>query len=339
VESPRRKIPWWAPQVLVYAFCAACLIWVLRGYDLRQLVAPEPPLDWRWMALAVAADLAAYVCHGWRWSTLLSPVSRLGFWRTVQAVYVGLFANELFPLRPGEVIRCFLLAFWNDLRVSVSLASAAVERVIDGLWLLIAFVAIVVRSDRRIDSMIAISVQATALVLIAATVGFFWIVRHRFHAHPSLHESRWAAALRHITEGLQLMGNLRTLQLTAAISALYFALQAVTMWALMKAYSLDYSIWVAGGVLTLYRLGTVIPNGPGNLGLGNVACYLALRFFELGEVEAKTFSLLYLAAQTLPLLAGGAIATALTGVNIGELRERARAGSAPDARPIIDPRT
>jgi hypothetical protein len=63
------------------------------------------------------------------------------------------------------------------------------------------------------------------------------------------------------------------------------------------------------------------------LGLGNVAAIMALRHFELGESEAKTFSILYLTAQTLPLLIGGAIATALTGLNLGELRERARLGS------------
>src|SRR5439155_687149 len=163
-----------------------------------------------------------------------------------------------------------------------------------------------------------------AAVLIAATAGFFWIVKHRHHAHAVMRENRWSATLRHVVEGVQLMGSARTLQLTAAISVLYFGLQVITMWSLMKAYSLDYSLWIAGGVLTLYRLGTVIPNGPGNFGLGNVACFFALRFFELGEAEAKTFSFLYLAAQTLPLLVGGAIATALTGLNIGQLREQAR---------------
>jgi uncharacterized membrane protein YbhN (UPF0104 family) len=141
-----------------------------------------------------------------------------------------------------------------------------------------------------------------------------------------------------VVEGLQLMGNPRTLQLTSLISLLYFALQVVTMWALMKAYSLDYSFWVAGGVLTLYRLGTMIPNGPGNFGLGNVVCVLALRHFELGESEAKTFSFLYMAAQTLPLLAGGAVATALTGLNIGALREQARLGTVQSASAATDPR-
>jgi uncharacterized protein (TIRG00374 family) len=331
------------PQVLGYGLSFGCLFWVLRGYDFRQLLADFRTLDWRWMALAVVADLAVYVCHGWRWRTLLAPVSRLGFWRTVQAIYIGLFANEILPLRPGEVIRCYLLAHWNDLRISVGLASAALERVIDGYCLLLAVVIIVLRSERPVDPRISALVQAMAIVLIIAAAGLVWIVRHKQHAHAVISESRWAATLRHITEGLQLMGHGRTLQFTGLISVLYFGLQVVTMWALMKAYSLDYSIWIAGGVLTLYRLGTVVPNGPGNFGLGNVAAIMALRHFELGESEAKTFSILYLTAQTLPLLIGGAIATALTGLNLGELRERARIGTsaantAAQRPPATDPR-
>jgi uncharacterized membrane protein len=199
--------------------------------------------------------------------------------------------------------------------------------VIDGYCLLLAVVLVVMRSERPVDVRISWLVQVMVVVLLVAGAGFVWIVRHRQHAHAVIQESRWAATLRHVIEGLQLMGHVRTLQFTGMISVLYFGLQVVTMWALMKAYSLDYSFWVAGGVLTLYRLGTVVPNGPGNLGLGNVAAIMALRHFELGESEAKTFSILYLTAQTLPLLIGGAIATALTGLNLGELRERARLGS------------
>jgi len=36
------------------------------------------------------------------------PVVRLRLWRTVQAIYIGLFANEVLPLRVGELIRCYL---------------------------------------------------------------------------------------------------------------------------------------------------------------------------------------------------------------------------------------
>jgi uncharacterized protein (TIRG00374 family) len=338
VSTQRRKIPAWLPQVLGYSISAACLVWVLRGYDLRQLASDFRTLDWKWVALAVVADLLVYVCHGWRWSTLLAPVSRLSFWRTVQAIYIGLFANEVLPLRPGEVIRCYLLAHWNDLRISVAFASAALERIIDGVWLLVAVVAVVVRSERPVDPRLEIVIQIMAGILLIAGAAFLWVVKHKEHPHAVDHESRWATMMRHVTEGLQLMGNVRTLEYTILISLLYFALQAVTMWALMKAYSLDYSFWVAAGVLTLYRIGTIVPNAPGNFGLGNVACFLALRHFELGVEYAKTFSFLYVAAQSLPLLIGGAIATALTGLNITELHDRARQGTLASHKPATDPR-
>jgi hypothetical protein len=48
-------------------------------------------------------------------------------------------------------------------------------------------------------------------------------------------------------------------------------LQYFTVYMLLKAYLLDYSFWVAAGILTIVRLATVVPNAPGNIGLGNIA--------------------------------------------------------------------
>ena len=155
---------------------------------------------------------------------------------------------------------------------------------------------------------------------------------HKQHAHAVLRESRWSATLRHIIEGLHLMGNPRTLGLTVAISLLYFMLEVLFVFAMMRAYGLDLSFWAAGGVLTILRLSTVVPNAPGNLGVINFACVVALSLFEVEKTDAKTFSILYSVASTMPHLIGGAIATALTGVNIGELRDRARRGARQTAR-------
>jgi hypothetical protein len=42
---------------------------------------------------------------------------------------------------------------------------------------------------------------------------------------------------------------------------------------------------------------------------------------------ATTFSIILFAALTLPLLLGGAVAVALTGTNIADLRHRAKLGA------------
>src|ERR1035437_16708 len=197
VTESRRRIPGWLPQVLGYSLSAGCLIWVLHGYPLNELGPTLRSLDYRWVGLAVAGDLAVYVVHGWRWTTLLAPVARVSFWRTVQAIYIGLFANEVIPLRTGEIIRCYLLAHWNDLRLSLTLASAGVERIIDGIFMVAAFF-ITASFVSGIPRDVTILVQARTALLLAGAGLLFWIVMHPHPAHAVLRESRWSAILRHI---------------------------------------------------------------------------------------------------------------------------------------------
>jgi hypothetical protein len=333
IPATRRKMPSWLPQVAGYCLSAGCLAWVLRGYPTADLLPTIRSLDWRWVTLAIAADLLVYVSHAWRWNTLLAPVARLSLWRTVQAIYIGLFANEVLPLRTGELIRCYLLAHWNDLRISLALASAAVERLIDGIWMMAAFLITASflggsGSDwrHRIPWRLTLLAEALGALLLLGAVVLIWIVFHKQRLHAAASEGRWAATFRHVVEGLHLMGNPRTIGLTSLLSLLYLALQVLSLYALMKAYGLDLSFWVAGGVLALVRFATVVPNAPGNVGLVQVACVLALGLFDVERNDAKTFSFIMYVAWTLPLLAGGAIALALAGVNLGDVRDRARRG-------------
>src|SRR5437763_8675039 len=109
IPKLRRKIPsWWMPA-LGYTLSAASLIWVFHGFNLQQTLAEFATLDWRYVSIAVIFELSVYLSHAWRWNILLRPVARVPFWRSVQAIYIGLYANEIIPLRSGEAIRCYLL--------------------------------------------------------------------------------------------------------------------------------------------------------------------------------------------------------------------------------------
>ncbi len=308
-----------------------CLIWVLHDYKLAELRDAIRDLEWKWIGVAVVSDLVVYIVHGWRWQTLLIPVARLGFWRTVQSIYIGLFANEVLPLRVGELIRVYLLTHWNNLRLSLGFASAAVERVIDGIWLVIAFV-ITTSLVKGVPEKLILGVQILGALLMLGVGAAAWIVSRKREQHALEEtESRYSATARHIVEGLQLMGRRRTLLATMLISLLYLVIQMFSVYALLRAFKTDYSFWVAAGVLTIVRIATMIPSAPGNLGVVNVATVMALRLFDLPPVDAKTFSIILFASLTLPLLIGGAFATALTGINIREIR--ARAHRSADAAP------
>ena len=91
----RRRFPPWLIPVLGYSVSIACLIWVYRGFDWESELPRLLATNWWWVSLAVISDIAVYVCQGWRWSTLLTPLAKVSVWKTTQAVYIGLFANEV----------------------------------------------------------------------------------------------------------------------------------------------------------------------------------------------------------------------------------------------------
>ena len=317
-------MPHWVPQFLGYVLSAGCLVWVLHNYRVGDLLPQLRQLEWKWVALGIALDLAVYFSHAWRWILLYQPVDRLPFWRTVQAIYIGLFANEVLPLRVGELIRCYLVAHWNDELISVVFASAAIERLIDGFWMILSFI-IAAQHLKGIPGWLTDTVRGFEVVVGVGTALLAYVVIHRSHAHAMVKESRWAATLRHVVEGMHTMGNWRTLARVIPASFLYLVLQVFSYWALMKSFQLDLSIWDAAAVLAIVRLGTAVPNAPANIGLIQAACVIALyNVFGVERNDATTFSFVLFLALTLPLLVGGAIATALTGLNIGEIHHHAR---------------
>jgi len=330
-------MPHWVPQFVGYAFSAGCLAWVLHSYRVADLIPQFRQLEWQWVALGVALDLSVYLCQAWRWVLLYRPVDRLPFWRTVQAIYIGLFANELLPLRVGELIRCYLVAHWNDQLLSVVFASAAIERLIDGFWMVLSFV-IVAQHLKGIPGWLTDTVRLIEFAVVAGTALLAYVMIHKTHAHAMVKESRWAEVLRHVVEGLHTMGNWRTLAQVMPVSFLYLVLQVFSYWALMKAFQLDLSPWDAVAVLAIVRLGTAVPNAPANIGLIQAACVIALYdVFGVERNDATTFSFVLFLALTLPLLVGGAIATALTGLNIGEIHHHARQRMhATEAKPPED---
>ncbi|MFN0169955.1 MAG: lysylphosphatidylglycerol synthase transmembrane domain-containing protein [Bryobacteraceae bacterium] len=320
-DIPQKRKTWLLPAV-GYAISIASLIWVFHGFDWRQTLKDFTELDWRFVTIAVIFDLSVYVCHGWRWQILLRPVVKTKLWRTVQAVYIGLYANEILPLRTGEIIRCYLLAHWNHIPVGLAISSVAIERVLDGVWLFLCM--LLLTFFQELPGYLVDAGRLMGIVVVALTGVLLYVGVRRQHAHAMVKESRWLHYLHHLVDGIHAMGNPRTVIATAGASLVYAALQVVPIWALIQGYGLDLSIWAPFTVYVILRIGTVIPNAPGNAGLYQFLVVLSLGLFGVPKSTAAGFSLMMFGVLTLPLLIGGFIAVALTGLKLDEIRHRAR---------------
>ncbi len=339
VKSRRRKVPRWLVVAVTWAISIGSLMWALRGYDFSQIKLAILSVKWGWVLLAVVLDLGVYVLQGWRWLTLLSPVERMGLWETVHAIFIGLFASGVLPLRPGEIIRCYLLAFWGEIPISLTLTSAAIERVLDGIWLVLAFG--VSAALMNMPRMWVDFSRALAVVVLALSLLFLYILFHRHHAHSVLSSWTWGRKFLHVLEQIHQMGNWRTISAAFGITFLYWALQILSVWALLRSYDMDLSIWAASVVLVIKSIGTVIPSAPGNLGVFQSAVKHALIIFGVEASVAVELSVLMWAALTLPLLIAGFIAVFLTGLSLGEIHHHAHhhAHKHHEPSPVADPKS
>ncbi|MDE3195741.1 MAG: flippase-like domain-containing protein, partial [Acidobacteriota bacterium] len=75
VEASLRKlrIPKWTLPVFGYGLSAISLIWVLSKFPFAQLGQHLRTMDWRWVAVAVIAEVLVYFADAWRWMVLLRP--------------------------------------------------------------------------------------------------------------------------------------------------------------------------------------------------------------------------------------------------------------------------
>jgi hypothetical protein len=327
--------------ILGYALAVVFLAWVIHGTRLDQLFANVGSISWPLVGLGLACDVLSYVCAGVRWHFLLKPVGRISPLRTTQAIYAGLFLNEILPMRVGELTRAYLVSRRLGVQVMSIVPSMAMERFFEAAWLAVGiglttmFVPVPARLVRAGDILgAAVLVGAAAFVVLV-----FWRKRRPAEAtSPRDAGPNLGRRLKRLILGLgRGVGEIGLSGNTASaffLTLLFFAFQAASFWLILIAYHLSFSIWVGTAVFLIVYFGTALPNAPANVGAYQFFCVLGLRLFGVDKTLATGFSIVVFILLTLPLIVVGFFAMARSGLTIRTLREDLRRiAGRPEASP------
>lgn len=127
-----KKIMWFG-----FAFMAVMFFLLLRNIDWHDLWAAFSQFKAIWIVPALAVYLFGYVIRGFRWQVLLSPVKKCHFKSLFPTLVIGFMANNLLPARAGEFVRAYLNGNKEKISRSASLATILLERIFDGLTMMI----------------------------------------------------------------------------------------------------------------------------------------------------------------------------------------------------------
>lgn len=314
------------------AISAALLVYLFRSVDLAELGRQLRDAHWGWMALAIVMAPIQIWTRGKRWWYLFPPGSNPP--GITPAMMIGYMVNNIAPARAGEVARVYVVARrWQGAEPGVAhlhpfwttLATLVVERVLDGLAVVLILAALVlVVPVPRIIEVGAIAMMVLDLVGIGVLIAFVvaptvcarfitWLVS------PWPRLQRWLLTtfqtfitgldgIRTPSHALPLIGWTVVVWLAPALAA----------WTVMLALDLRLpfvAVWV---VLAFVGLGVSIPSTPGYVGTFHGAAVLALGLFGVSSSIGFGYALLYHASQILPITLIGWLYLVREGVSLGE---------------------
>ena len=312
------------PRILGYGLALAYLIWVLRDFHIVRVLHDIANVDWKWVLVGMAFDILSYGVQALRWKFLLEPFGNVRLTRAVRAVFAGLFANLVLPLRPGEFLRSFLLGNSENISLGRTLGSVGVERLIDLVIATasLAVVSLVVELPTRFRR-IADTLGIVTLVVLAILVALILYLELKLGNDPVEEEQRgisgrFMAAL----SALHAMGTSPSFYPAVLISLLLPFCQVIGLWAMMRSYGLNLPFLVAVVVLLVINLGVSLPNAPANVGSYQFFCVLGLSVFQVDRKAAAGFSVFAFLALTFPFLILGFIALVRSGLSLRSMREK-----------------
>ena len=322
--------------ILGYGLALVCLVWVLRHFHIVRALHEMANADWRWVLLGMGFEVLSYGIQALRWKFLLSPFGKVRLTRSIRAVYAGLFANLLLPLRPGEFLRSYLLSDSEGISLGRVLGSVGVERLVDLVIATssLAVVSLFVQLPRRFErTAYILGIITLVLVTILMLLILYLEVRLGSSPEPHIGRRRLPGKAMAALVDLHAMGTAPSFYAAVFTSVLVPAFQVLGLWAMMRSYGLEYevdgiarpmSFLAAVVVLLVINLGVSLPNAPANLGSYQFFCVLGLGVFDINKDAAGFSFFAFLALTILPFAFLGFAALVRSGLSLRSMREVTR---------------
>jgi uncharacterized protein (TIRG00374 family) len=333
------------------------LYFALRGISLavigREIAHANP---W-WYALSVVLATLTFPIRTMRWRIMLERSAGQAALRPVwQATAIGFMANNILPARGGELARAYVASRLVPVRFTTALASLAVERVFDGL--IIVLLLAVAIADPSFSSTATIAGRSVSQIatwagaLFVAVLGVLFAVVHAptgalalaGRALRKVLPARAADALvglaRHFIVGLSILRAPRDFGLVVVWSLVLWLVNGVAFYTGFLAFHLHAPPLLdapgTGAALPftaalllqgIVAIGVSIPSSPGFFGLFEYASRAGLGLYGVGAASAVSFAVGIHLGWFLPITVIGLWTLARAHLSLGDLR-----GGSGDAR-------
>lgn len=313
--SPRGRLLDWK-AVLGIVISAALLWYAFRDVHLGEVWDNVRRADLPLLLVATVVITLPFPLRALRWRPLLRPVLPTSRFRPrFAATCIGFMANNLLPARVGEFARAYALSRIEPVRVSASFGSLVVERMFDGIvvvLLLLGALAWPTFPDFSGRDFAGLARWAGALLL--ALFGFMlvlvmrpegsvrWFERSVARLLPRVVRRPIVDALEAFLEGLAALRDGRLVLEILLWSVLTWLVAGLGMWLGLLAFGIQLP-FVAGVFLqSVIALAVALPSAPGFFGVFEAAARIGLvEVWGVASTPALAFAIGFHIAGFIPI--------------------------------------
>jgi uncharacterized protein (TIRG00374 family) len=322
------------------------LYFAFRGQDFGLIWDALHEVNYWYLVPALAVYFCGVLVRAFRWSILLRPVVRVRTVEILPVVAVGFMANNVLPLRTGEIVRSYVLADRYGVRKTSALATIAVERLFDGLTLLVFMLAattvVSFTSELRHLTIVAFLLFSGVLLgLFILTFGGGFrdrLLQLVLGPLPTPVADRVERMAESFLSGLGVLTRKSDLAIVAGASIVAWTFEASMYWMVARGFGDAFAVQLgAGGALLttgVANLATLIPSSPGYVGPFEAGVVLVVNgALDVSRTVALSFAIVVHAALYFPITVWGLIEWWRWNLSLGQVRagdaEAAAANGAP----------
>jgi hypothetical protein len=287
--------------------------WFAHKLDWTEVWNEVRTANWALLGLAVALFVGTYCVRVFRWRALLEPMASASLAALFRATVVGFSA--LFVMgRAGElIVRPAMLSAKERIHPSASYATVMIERVFDMVAVVFFFAVNLVffeyiPTDAEAMRLFGWIKLTGVLLLLTSVVGIYGlsVFRRRRAGVLDYLERKLGrlprpllraimSLLRHISEGLAVLHDAKSLAITVSYTLLLWLMVSIAHLLVVRAFGIPYvDVPFTGAVFVmgLSMLGSVVPTPGGATGPFHTAAAAALTFLGVASTKAASVAII-----------------------------------------------
>ncbi len=319
--------------LIALAVSLAFLALVFWSVSLGDFLEELRKANYLWLIPATVVYFLAFTLRAWRWQSLLAPLGGVTLSRSYWVATIGYAANNVLPLRLGEFARAYLLRRNPGLDMTAGLATVAVERILDGLtlllWLGIGLLYYYYAAEWSVPTQLAVAAVVSAVIFLSAGVCVMLSVifpaaamrAARIATRPL--PSRYAVPALGIVEsmlcGFAALRQTRKLPYYFLVSNAVWAGEALVYFLVARALDVETHLIVLCVAVAASNLATAVPSTSGGIGPFEFFAKMTLVVAGIAEEAAAAYAVVIHATLWVPVTIAGAVLLFLEGAPLKEV--------------------